>query len=176
MAYWGEVEIIQNSQSISGNYSNVTANFYAVSDVGSAFSGYTTYPVCTLDGTTETKTLNSFNFGTNKRILLGSITKNVYHNADGSKTVSASFTWDAGHSLVGTVNGSATKVLTKIPRYADFTEHYISKTDINTISVHWNANATCDAVQYSLNGRCLGFYNGLGLYNIRIKPKHEILN
>lgn len=43
-------------------------------------------------------------------------------------------------------------VLTPIPRYAGFTEHYVSATTLSTISIHWNANASCDYVQYSLNG------------------------
>ena len=121
MAYWGEVDIIQNSQSISGNSSNVTVNYYACSDVGSAWGNYTTYPYlglyCSTLEYTETQTFSSgFNFGNNKRIKIGSITKDIPHNADGTMSVSASFTWNSNHSLIGTVTGSGSKVLTTIAR------------------------------------------------------------
>lgn len=152
MAYWGEIEFITGTPNIAENYTPVTANFYAVSDVGSAWKNDATYASCTLDGTNETKTVSNYNFGNNKRLLLGSITKNVYHGSDGKKTVYADFSWNAGNSYIGTVTSSNSKELTKIPRYANFTEYYISGTGLNSISVHWNADANCDAVQYSLNG------------------------
>lgn len=128
-SYWGEVDIIQNRQSIEGNYSSVTANYYACTDNGTAWSGYESYPYVRLYfGTSveESQTLSGFNFRNNKRILIGSITRNVPHNPDGTMSVSASFTWQSGHSSIGTLTGSANKVLTTIPRASA-----ISATDAN---------------------------------------------
>lgn len=183
-SFHGEVELIQNWQSTEGNYSNVTANYYAVRDSGSAYSGYETYADCALDGTHETKTISSFNFSSsNTRVFLGSITKNVYHDGDGTKTVYASFSWNTQNSYSGTISGSNSLRLTDIPRYANFTEHYISSTGLNSISVKWNADAGCDTVQYSLNGG--GWTNTSGLtytisglnpntnYNIRTRIKRS---
>ena len=156
MAYWGEVEIIQNSQSISGNYTNVTVNYYAVSDVGSAWSGYTTYPYLGIyyggQSHTETQTLSSFNFGNNKKTLLGSITMNIPHNSDGTMTVSASFTWDSDHSLIGTVTGSAEKTLTTIPRYMDYVWISQRGRTSTSISIDWSTSHPRDWTQYSING------------------------
>jgi hypothetical protein len=41
--------------------------------------------------------------------------------------------------------------LDRIPRHANFTEHYISSTGLNSITVRWNTDAYVDWVQYSLN-------------------------
>ena len=45
-----------------------------------------------------------------------------------------------------------TMVCSQLPRYANFTSHYVSGTTINTLSVHWEVDANCDVHQYSLNG------------------------
>lgn len=46
----------------------------------------------------------------------------------------------------------ANMVCSQLPRYANFTQHYINTIGINTASVHWGADANCDSVQYSLSG------------------------
>ena len=45
-----------------------------------------------------------------------------------------------------------TMVCSQLPRYANFTSHYVSGTTLNTLSVHWEVDANCDVHQYSLNG------------------------
>lgn len=45
-----------------------------------------------------------------------------------------------------------TMVCSQLPRYANFTSHYVSGTTLNTLSVHWEVDANCDIYQYSLNG------------------------
>lgn len=45
-----------------------------------------------------------------------------------------------------------TMVCSQLPRYANFTSHYVSGTTLNTLSVHWEVDANCDVQQYSLNG------------------------
>lgn len=44
-----------------------------------------------------------------------------------------------------------TMVCSQLPRYANFTSHYVSGTTLNTLSVHWEVDANCDVHQYSLN-------------------------
>lgn len=152
MAYWGEVEIIENYASTAENLSNCVARFYACTDTGSTWSNYSSTATCTLDTVTEQKTIASFDFRQSKKILIGEVWADIIHNSDGTKTAYAYFSWNSNHSQVGTIEADATKVLTNIPRYASFTEHYVSSTGLNSITVKWNANARCDAVQYSLNG------------------------
>lgn len=76
---------------------------------------------------------------------------------------------------LGNINVSGTLKLTDIPRYANFTEHYVSSTGLNSVKIKWNADATCDAVQYSLNGS--GWVNTSGLnYTVSgLKPNMQYL-
>lgn len=46
----------------------------------------------------------------------------------------------------------ANMVCSQLPRYANFTQHYINSIGINTFGVHWETDANCDYAQYSLNG------------------------
>ncbi len=66
--------------------------------------------------------------------------------------------------------------LTNIPRYAEITEHYVSNTSLNTVSVKWNANAECDAVQYSLSGGSWVDTSGLNytIYNLSPNTQYSI--
>lgn len=112
MAYRGEIEVIQNWQDLVNAISNVTANFYAVSDTYVGWSGYTTNASCTLDGTTETKTIKGFDFRKSKKILLGSITKNVQHNADGTKTSETSVGFQIPASFYAKIPNSKTGQVT----------------------------------------------------------------
>ena len=154
-SYWGEVDIIENSQSVAGNYSSVTANYYACTDNGTAWSGYTSYPYVGLYyGTSaeETQTLSSFNFGNSKRILIGSLTRNVPHNADGTMSVTASFTWSSGHSKVGTLTGSASKTLTTIPRASSITATDANIGSASTININRASSGFTHTVTYSFSG------------------------
>lgn len=78
----------------------------------------------------------------------------------------------------------ANMVCSQLPRYANFTQHYINTIGINTVSVYWGADANCDASQYSLNGGawtdCANWLNytigGLSpgtSYNIRTRIKRS---
>lgn len=113
-------------------------------------------------------------------ITSGSITISSY-NASGDGSIALNFEAGVGISSGSNCNGSGSWNLDRIPRYANFTEHYIYATGLNSITVHWNADAGCDWVQYSLNGG--GWTNTSGLtytisgltpntqYNIRTRIK-----
>lgn len=155
-SYWGEVEIIQNWQSIEGNYTNVTANYYACADSYAGWSNYTTYPFLGLyhgaDKTEESQTLTSFDFRKNKRILIGSITKNIPHNADGTMSVSASFTWDSDHSMVGTLTGYASKTLSTIPRASSITATDANIGSASIININTASSGFTHTVEYIFSG------------------------
>lgn len=156
MSYWGEVEIIQNWQSVEGNYSNVTANYYACSSSHAGWSNYTTYPWVGLyygaDKTEESQTLTSFDFRSSLRIKIGSITKNITHNADGTMSVSAAFTWNSDHSLVGTLTGSANKTLSTIPRASSITATDANIGSASTININRASSSFTHTVDYSFSG------------------------
>lgn len=45
----------------------------------------------------------------------------------------------------------ANMVCSQLPRYANFTQHYINSVGINNFTVHWEVDANCDYAQYSLD-------------------------
>lgn len=78
------IKINQNSQSIDGNYSNVSVWVDFWRDYGSG----TCY--CKINGTTYSATVSSSQKITNSGITLFSKTLDIYHNADGSNYLEAS--------------------------------------------------------------------------------------
>lgn len=148
MAYWGEVEIIENYTSTAENLSNCVARFYACTDTGSTWSNHSSTATCTLDTVTEQKTIASFDFRQSKKILIGEVWADIIHNSDGTKTAYAYFSWNSNHSQVGTIEADATKVLTNIPRYATATQSLSNKT-INTITMKWSSDSIIDYIWYS---------------------------
>ena len=91
----------------------------------------------------------------------GSLTLNAYIKQLFYYTYSAS-RW-ASSSYVQTV--SQNMVCSTIPRYAGITKFDLSAVNETTIHVDWNADSTCDAVQYSVNGGSWTGASGLG-FNI----------
>ena len=73
------------------------------------------------------------------------------YNSAGDGSFSASFDAGVGITPGSNCSGSGSWNLDRIPRYANFTEHYVESTGLNTIKVHWNADATCDWLQYKIN-------------------------
>lgn len=125
MAYWGEIEITENWADLINAITNVTVNYYACSDSYVGWSNYTTYPFCGIyfgsEQVEETKTLTSFDFRKSKKILLGSITTNIPHEADGSRTITTSFSWNTNNNIIGTITGSKSQELSIIPRASKIT-------------------------------------------------------
>lgn len=89
------------------------------------------------------------------------------HDNDGNKSiwVGASISATGGYGVSASIGTTFT--LNRIPRYANFTEHYISSTGLNSISVRWNADSGCDWLQYSLNGGNWADISGHPVYTIR---------
>lgn len=56
--------------------------------------------------------------------------------------------------------------LSNIPRYANFTQHYVSARSINTVSIHWEADSSINAWQHSINGGGWQDCNGGNTYVI----------
>lgn len=109
------------SQSISGNYSDITVNHYL--DLASSYSlniGSRTNS-CTVNGSTQNFTSGSINQrgGT---VYLGSTSYRVGHNSDGTKSCSISTTFNVQATLsgsyVGSISASGTINLNTIPRAA----------------------------------------------------------
>jgi hypothetical protein len=86
----------------------------------------------------------------NQTIASGSFT--VPHNADGSKSISYSFSViDNANQYYtsGNASASGTMALTKIPRYAKITSFSVSKRDETSVIFISSTDATCDWAWYS---------------------------
>ncbi|QJT70399.1 hypothetical protein [Microcystis phage MaeS] len=86
---WYYIEAIQNSQSIAGNYSNVTVRVYF-----QRTSGYSTYGTgtvyCKINGTTYSASVSSSQKITSTPIKLFEKTLNISHDSNGTKTLGMS--------------------------------------------------------------------------------------
>lgn len=145
-----------NSQDIAANKSNISLHMYAKSD-SNGYGAYNlngTNPVAmTVNGNTVFSRNQSMDFRNQAWVDMGTWTGDVWHNSDGSLyiTVGGSFSINGSSSLSG---GSVSTGwwLTSIPRYANFTSHYIVATGLDSITVSWGTDSARDWTQYSLNG------------------------
>lgn len=112
------ISVSQNSQSISGNTSNVTVSvrFFRTN------TGYTSYGTgtvyCKINGTTYSTGVTPDQKITNGGIVLFSRTLNIPHNADGTKTLACS-AW-ISHNVVTSSEQSYSQTLSTIPRASSF--------------------------------------------------------
>lgn len=113
------------TQNIAGNYSDITcthklicASTYALYIDGRTNS-------CKVDGTSKNFTSSAISTGGNSTITLGTTTHRVYHNANGSKSLNITTTFNMEADIVGTwvssIVASGTITLNTIPRQATIT-------------------------------------------------------
>lgn len=110
-----KITITQNSQNVNSNTSNVTVSvrFYRTN------TGYTTYGsgtvYCKINGTTYSASVTPSQKITNNGIVLFKKTLNISHNADGTKTLTAS-AWISLNTPLTSSEQSYSQALTTIPR------------------------------------------------------------
>lgn len=108
------------AQNISGNYSDVTATLtYSRTNTGYETYGWYEGGI-TIDGT-RTAVSKTISITYNSNTVAVSATKRVYHNADGSKSISISGDGAIHTDVLGYTDISATITLDKIPRKATIT-------------------------------------------------------
>ena len=154
-----KITINQNSQSVSDNYSNVTVkvNFYRTN------TGYTSYGTgtvyCKINGTTYTASVSASQKITNSGIDLFSKTLNIYHNNDGTKTLTTS-AW-ISHSVVTSSEQSYSQTLSTIPRASKPTLSASSVTMGNSITIYTNraSSSFTHALYYQIGS---GGWNTIG--------------
>ena len=83
-------------------------------------------------------------------VASGDMTIGSYNSA-GDGAFGASFEAGVGISPGSNCSGSGDFGLDRIPRYANFTSHYVESTGLNSIKVHWSADSNVDWLQYSVN-------------------------
>lgn len=135
--------------SSSGAYNN-NGTPWSITIDGSSYSGSATF---------DTRNSTDWKF-------LGSASKTITHNSDGTKSISLS----GSHSgtPMGSASGSGTFDLTQIPRYMTVTNEFREKSS-TTIGINFGATSVIatDAVQYSLND---GSWQSAKTYRLYMDP------
>ncbi len=145
------------TQSITGNYSDVTLNvylkYYTIS-VGSRSDS-----TVSINGVSETYTAAAISDSTNDYdlTLLKTYTVRVNHNSNGTKTgvaLSASWRFSGTYSgtSIGTITASTTVDLDSIDRTAPTVTCSVSNITANGFKISATSSATADIWQYSTNG------------------------
>lgn len=134
-----------NSQSTSGNYTDIG---WKIVGNGSRSGYYISGPFY-LEIDREQVYYSSTRIQLWNGTEVASGTKRIYHNNDGTRSFSAGLS-GAIYSASYNVSGNGTWTIDTIPRYANITSFNSYAVDETTIHVDWNADATCDAVSYSI--------------------------
>ena len=87
---------------------------------------------------------------TGDKLLLGTQDFVVYHDGNGSKSFNVTAYHNSGTGL-GNASLSGTYTCDVIPRYTNFTQHYINNTYLQGVQVCWACDSARDWTQYSLN-------------------------
>lgn len=155
------ISISQNSQNISGNYSNATVSvrFFRTN------SGYTTYGsgtcYCKIHGTTYSATVSPSQKITDSGINLFSKTLDIYHNNDGTKTLTCS-AWISMDTPLSSSEQSYSQTLSTIPRASKPTLSSSSVTMGNSVTISTNraSSSFTHSLYYQIGS---GGWNTIGM-------------
>lgn len=144
VSHWAE--IIETNVSAATNTSTVTLRVHVVTS-GESHNDYTQQGNTWLNGQ---QFWRNYTLPYNTDTKIDSTIEGLVHNNDGSKTVSWSYSLPTGISA-GTLTGSGTATLTKIPRKTSITSFTVSKVNETTLKFNWQTADTVDYAWYSTN-------------------------
>lgn len=155
----------------SSNTLSLTITVFFSADNNQTYT-YDKVLYCSCNGVQQSRTISLYRGGSVSESF-------TFDNLVGGSIVSFSWSCNTQTSVLGNVSDSGSYTLSSIPRYASFSECYVSGRTSSSCSVYWNADSSIDYVQYSLNGGawvdCSGHSVSVyGLasgtdYNIRIR-------
>lgn len=148
-----ELHVYTIATSIANNTTTERADLYAnVVDASYQwYNGYGTEAFIGINGNNTTKNVTFDYRSTGVKNLISSWDTVVKHNSNGTASIGISAHHYSGVGL-GNASVSGTYTCDTIPRYANFTKHSINSKTETTVTVNWDADSECDAIQYSLNG------------------------
>ena len=143
------------TQNVAANTSTITADLYLVQDSGWSLNIGTRANTLAIDGTATAITSPTINNSGGRTTLLGSASKTVAHNADGTRSVTISAAFNINATISGTkynsIIASATVQLDTIPRASDFT---LSASSVNLggtigVTITRNSSSFVHRLRYS---------------------------
>src|SRR5574344_1603509 len=121
-AYNLVLDVWENNTDVNANTSNVgwQLKIHKISGTGS-YSSYSCPWSTSIDGQGSSGSISRYNFRNYSDLVLGSGTKTIGHNSDGTKTIYCSGSWtDTGGGLVGSGSVGGNLTLSNIPRNSTF--------------------------------------------------------
>lgn len=113
------------TQNIAGNYSDITCVHKLINNAYYDLYINSRSNTCTVDGETKSYTSEAISTTGGSTITLGTTTHRVYHNSDGSKSVTITGAFNIQATLAGSyvssITASQSVTLDKIPRAAQIT-------------------------------------------------------
>lgn len=143
------------TQNITANTSTITAKIYLVQDPSWSLNIASRSNSCTIDGVTTSFSSPAISSNGGSTILLGTVSRAVNHNADGSRSVGISATFNINATISGTkystITASGTVTLDTIPRVSSFSLSASSVVLGNaiTISIARQSTAFTHRIKYS---------------------------
>ena len=153
------------TQNTAGNYSDITATHKLICD--STFALYIDgrTNTCTVDGTAKNFTSGAISTGGNQTITLGTTSHRVYHNADGTKSLTMTTVFNMQADIVGTwvssIIATGTITLNAIPRQAQITGANNFNDEENPSFTYSNAGGFAISAYLSFAGQTIS-RSGLG--------------
>ena len=143
------IEWYEDASSISSSAN--TSKVYATVKLYNGYGSYSSGDACAwyviIDGTKYSGTIYTWS---GSPVTVGSASKVVTHNSNGSKSITISAYFDTAGTSTGTVTASGTATLSTIPRYATASQSLSSKTE-TSITMKWSSDSTVDYIWYSTN-------------------------
>ena len=143
------------TQNITANTSTITAKMYLVQDPSWSLNIASRSNSCTIDGVATSFSSPAISSNGGSTILLGTVSRAVNHNADGSRSVGISATFNINATISGTkyntITASGTVTLDTIPRVSSFSLSASSVVLGNaiTISIARQSTAFTHRIKYS---------------------------
>lgn len=138
----------ETATSIPNNTSTVKATVYLYNAYGSFSDGDACPWYVIIDGSKYSGTI--YYWGPGSPVTVGTASKVVTHNANGSKSITISAYFDTAGTSTGKVSANGTATLTTLPRYATSTQSLASKTE-TSVTMNWESDSTIDYIWYSVN-------------------------
>ena len=148
----GKVEWSSTSNGSQANNSTVKVSLYYKKSTSSTASTRGTFSgTITINGTSYSVSKSLTLSCNNSYVLVGSASAKVAHNSDGSKSTTIAAKGGISGTSFSSSSTSKTVTLDKIPRYA--TVSFDTKSTTQTSATfQWTADATCNSIQYRLDG------------------------
>lgn len=142
-----------NSTNIANNTKNVTTTASLITTSGNVNASTSKAGTLTVDGTSYSFSKVIGSLGKNSSLELYSVTKDIKHNADGTKnlSVSCSFAINITYSGVykGTITAGGTEILPTIPRTSKVTCNSFYVGDSTTINIERYSSSFTHTLTYS---------------------------